>query len=665
MDLIYANQEKRDIGILNSYSFDMAIGDDENDFACTIDTDDHCCQAGYYLYIEDTEYGGIIDSIKVSTANKEITYSGRTWHGVLENKVICPPRGQDYAEFQGEANLVLAEIMQMLDLTDLFEVPAINSGIEILPYQMERYAAGYTSIRKMLRENDAKLKLYWRNGKVIIQAVHRYDYSQDDEFNTAQVDFDLERIYKPCNHLICLGQGDLKQRAVIHLFTDENGGVQPYTLQEEPLMDSHYILDESKKLLFGENEISDVLDMSNAEITTNYILLESKPVDWDDNCEAYFYRTETNDDEDGEIEFDYSSVSREAEDLYTLQRCAPADWSVNYPEYFIQNDDGSFSAVSSVTTYSVQSKKPSDWSTNYKDYFYKSGSDYRSVESIENDKYTKQSKKPSDWKKNYSNYFIYYSDGVTSEYRSVSGIQKHKYVKQTQKPTDWEDNYKSYFKKKKTGGYQSLEATGAPTFKTNKYYKKKSDGRYELLKKKPSDWSTKYSSYYTKKNSHYYAVEETTAPPWKKNKYFTKQEYSIAPKWVKNTYYTESTTVKIPTWQASKYYTKNDDSPPAWAKNKYYTKSVITPAPEFARNTYYYAVEDRYAVLVENGLSKLEEAWKADQLSIDLAETDQAYDIDDIVGASEPVTGMETIQNVSKKIIIISNDDITITYEVS
>lgn len=665
MDLIYADQNRKDIGVLNSYSFDMAFGDDENDFECLMDRKDHCCKEGYFLYIEGTEYGGIIDSIKVSTVNDEITYAGRTWHGVLEKKVICPEKGQDYVELEGDANAVLSELIDMLDLSSFFEVPDVDSGIEILPFQMERYVTGYTGIRRMLRENDAKLKIFWKNGRVNIQAVYRYDYSQDDEFNTSQVDFEISRQYSPCNHLVCLGQGDLRQRAVIHLFTDENGGIQPYALRDEPLMDSHYILDESNKQLFGENEIVEALDMSNAEITTNYILLSSRPKDWNQNCEAYYYRTETLEEEGAEIEYDYKSVSRESEDVYKLQKSAPSDWSVNYSAYYVQNADDDYSSVSSVTTYAVQSKKPSDWKVNYKSYYTKSGSSYKSVEGVEKTKYTKQSKKPSDWKKNYSKYFVYYSDGVTSEYQSVQGISKNKYVKQTRKPTDWETDYKNYFKKKKTGGYKSLEASGAPKFKTNKYYKKKSNGRYELLKKKPSDWESKYSSYYTKRNTHYYSVEGASAPAWKKNKYYTRQSYSVAPKWKKSTFYTESKSVNVPTWAASKYYTKNDESPPTWAKNKYYTKSTITPAPEFVKNTYYYAVEDRYAVLVANGISKLEEAWKSDQLSIDLAETDQNYDIDDIVGASEQVTGIETIQNVSKKIIKITNDDITITYEVN
>ena len=102
MDLIYADETRKDIGVINSYDLDMAYGKDENDFTCSVDRSDHCCREGFYIYAEGTEYGGIVDSIKVDTENDAITYKGRTWHGVLEKKVICPDPGDDYLVVTGE-----------------------------------------------------------------------------------------------------------------------------------------------------------------------------------------------------------------------------------------------------------------------------------------------------------------------------------------------------------------------------------------------------------------------------------------------------------------------------------------------------------------------------------------------------------------------------------
>lgn len=290
MDLIYADENRIDQGVMGAYELDMAYGSDENNFTCTIDRESHCCTEGFFLYVEGEEYGGIIDKVKVNTEKDEITYSGRTWHGILKKKIICPEDGQDYAVFDGEANTVLQTIIDMIDLGELFEVSAADTGIQIQAFQMDRYIDAYTGICKMLKDADAKLHIAWENKKVVLSAQLRQDYSQDEEFNTAQVDFTIEKNYRPVNHIICLGQGDLKDRAVIHIFCDENGGIQPYATKDIPLQDSDYILGISKKVMTGENEVVEILDYPNAEITENYILLNTQPSDWKQNSTAYFFQ---------------------------------------------------------------------------------------------------------------------------------------------------------------------------------------------------------------------------------------------------------------------------------------------------------------------------------------------------------------------------------------
>ena len=86
MDLIYTNSAREDIGVLLDYELDLAFGADENNFECRIASASHCCEAGSLLYMEGTEYGGIVDSIQSDTEAQEITYIGRTWHGILNSK---------------------------------------------------------------------------------------------------------------------------------------------------------------------------------------------------------------------------------------------------------------------------------------------------------------------------------------------------------------------------------------------------------------------------------------------------------------------------------------------------------------------------------------------------------------------------------------------------
>ena len=117
MDLIYMNSSMQDIGVIKAYNFDLAFGSDENNFELKVGVNDHCCEAGYYVYIEGTEYGGIIDAVASDTAAEEVTYTGRTWHGILNSKVLCPDSGQDYLTLNGNANTVLGTLISRMGLT--------------------------------------------------------------------------------------------------------------------------------------------------------------------------------------------------------------------------------------------------------------------------------------------------------------------------------------------------------------------------------------------------------------------------------------------------------------------------------------------------------------------------------------------------------------------
>jgi len=123
MDLIYANANHEDLGVLQDYELDLAFGADENNFECRIQNNSHCCDAGFYLYMEDTEYGGIIDSIESITEQKEVVYSGRTWHGILGSKVILPLQ-----EGEAESKLKLPDGYTLLEYIKSSGTQYINTG---------------------------------------------------------------------------------------------------------------------------------------------------------------------------------------------------------------------------------------------------------------------------------------------------------------------------------------------------------------------------------------------------------------------------------------------------------------------------------------------------------------------------------------------------------
>lgn len=146
VDIIYTDKNRVDVGVVPNPQLDLAFGSGENDFELIVDKSKHCCSAGSLIYVEGTEYGGIVDGIEAGTDSNEIKYLGRSWHGVLESKCLEPPEGQNYLRFYGDANKVLGEIITLLDLSELFEAESTAAGIKITAYKPERYSMGYTAI---------------------------------------------------------------------------------------------------------------------------------------------------------------------------------------------------------------------------------------------------------------------------------------------------------------------------------------------------------------------------------------------------------------------------------------------------------------------------------------------------------------------------------------
>ena len=247
MDLIYADETRKDIGEILDSDFDLAFGTDENDFQCQINKEEHCCSHDYYLYLEGTEYGGIIDEIGVDTDTGTVTYKGRTWHGILAGKVLCPDAGQDYLVLSGEANTVLGALITRIGLSDLFKASTEDSGITIQNYSMNRHINAYLGIRKMLAAFYGKLKLVHTGEKVQLSAVPLVDYSQDEEWDSSQMGFNASKNKNPINHMICLGKGELAARQVLHLYMGASGNIS------------------NTQTFTGVKEVSAVYDNANAE----------------------------------------------------------------------------------------------------------------------------------------------------------------------------------------------------------------------------------------------------------------------------------------------------------------------------------------------------------------------------------------------------------------
>lgn len=248
VDLIITDSKHVDVRSAVDYTLDCAWGKEENDFelvvsgASTID-------AGAYIYIDGSECGGVVDAMEdqLTAGVSTLTYSGRTWHGVLANKILEPDRGRDYLTVSGTTSTVIGSLISRVGLDGVFDaVDSSTAGAQtIKSYRFDRYTDCYTGLRKMCEASGLKLRLAYASGRVNIWAEPVAHYG--DAIDSDLIDFDATRTWRKPNHLIGLGKGDLAARVVVHWYADAKGNVS------------------QSQSLKGVDEIAQVYDYSNAE----------------------------------------------------------------------------------------------------------------------------------------------------------------------------------------------------------------------------------------------------------------------------------------------------------------------------------------------------------------------------------------------------------------
>jgi hypothetical protein len=516
-----------------------------------------------------------------------------------------------------------------------------DSGItiELDEHSQFRYTDVNTSLFDMLQANDAKLILECKRGYVELHVEQAVNYATE-EFDSTQMNMEIVQHFIHVNHLICLGDGEMENRDVIHLFFDEGGTVLPYVIDgvDVATKDEHYILDrrliedpdEEHRLLLGMDEYTEVYDYENAPVTENYELLTEEPEDWATNYTNYYEKEEPEEGEEPEEEPEetYKQIDKNTEDQYKLLTSKPDDWSSNVTSYYTkgydpETDEDVYNQVEGTDDgdYPLLTKKPKKWSKRYSIYYIKVGNKYERVDKIP--EYKRVTKRPKDWAKKYSNYYTY--DGV-SEYQQISGEPKTKWTKLTRKPSNWTTDWKNYYVK-----YQNK--------------------------------STKKWSYITL-GQHPSLGKRKKAPKWKKNTYYRQDSKTVTPDFkIFDSVY--SMKLKIPTWRANTYYSHTPVYRETWAANTYYRLvKDVDIGLEFKADTYYKQVLDHYAELVKGGLEFMKDFYDNDELTVDFNEMEQVYDIGDIVGGDEEITGVYTAKPVLKKIVKIEHDVADIKYEV-
>lgn len=232
---------------LRSFELDMAFGADENDFELSAPGTSGI-KPGSRIFMPSTEYGGVVSVLCPARTRygDTLSYKGRTWHGILEDHVICPPSGRSHLSVSGDANAVLRQLVQAMGLGDLFSAGSY-AGINVSG--SFRYRAGYIGIVEMLAASKARLKVAWDTTamRCVLSAVPVRDWGDVPSVSGSTV-YSAELDYRKYNHLIALGKGEGASRAVYHLYSDAAGNISEH------------------QTMTGLDERSYVYDYSNAEL---------------------------------------------------------------------------------------------------------------------------------------------------------------------------------------------------------------------------------------------------------------------------------------------------------------------------------------------------------------------------------------------------------------
>lgn len=226
---IITDRHREDIGYADGIRLDLEVGD-TNDFELNTDIRSEI-DYGAILYIPGTEYGGLLEDREVSTKKQEITWTGYTFRGLLTQKIVEPPRGEDYLVLNGEINTVLKGLIGE-QFGNLFTVEEANTGITLKNWKVDRYATLYDAIMKILEAHNLRLQIQAEKPEgnehvtVHLKAVPVMDYSDyitySQDYN---IDFTIRDYRRGINHLICAGKGQNEERIVVHLYVQKDGGI--------------------------------------------------------------------------------------------------------------------------------------------------------------------------------------------------------------------------------------------------------------------------------------------------------------------------------------------------------------------------------------------------------------------------------------------------------
>lgn len=649
---IFSDENRIEQGILQNFEIDLDLTDTK-DFELKVDAEVAQLKEGYFWFMDNEEYGGIVDKVTSDSEDNTITYRGRNARGILASKVIIPPSTTSYKSVSGDVHDCINDILESTGLDSLFVADRYTGIIDntfVLPqYDIPRFCTVYYALTDMLAAINASMVIRYlkEDHKWHIKGELNEDFSDYLSYcRDNSISYKVESTCNAVNHMICYSSDDDGSEYIIHLFTDEDGNIQDYvkdityeltsdtemddnkvyyerhsdsegnyiyeiTIDTEfvdgknyfekkittPLEDSDYILDESKKVLSGIHEYMGFYDWGTNAVE-NFKLQSEQPANWANNFADYAYMTndyiKTSDfvwTEDTEInpEKTYYRIA----DNETVKVDNPvAEELENYLEAYIV--EGRIYYILNGSDYNEVSEPDT---SAFDTYYVVSDSYYTQFSWYEDGSmnYIALTEEPSDWETNYSSYYVETTKydpettETTTEHTSVNADSIPNYKQLSKQPDDWGSNFTAYFTRSWDGTKWDYSSVSNQI------------NDYRLQTAKPTDWADSYSSAY-----HYgYFYTKNSSSAWAKNQYYKLKngKYSLLSKkpsdWKKN---------------YKNYYIRNrglvqvsGDKAPTWNTNTYYSCYQVQSPPKYVQGTYFW--DDSEQVTPDFGWQQTSDQW--------------------------------------------------------
>ncbi|WP_288270315.1 Gp37-like protein [uncultured Bifidobacterium sp.] len=223
--IVYGSFAAGRIGLLDSPVADIEVDEaGTGTFQVQSPTRIH---AGDWIAVPGTCFGGIISDVSTTSDSADITYTGKTWLGLLSDRIITPPAGQTNLVVSGDLTDVIKTLFDNAGLTGHpFLWSNDKSGVTVPSTSIDRYATCADSLTKVLSAAGG-------HGRVWVlctdAGIEFHVASIENPRLITGIDSGVTLTYKsaprPVNHLIGLGKGEGTAREIVHRYADAAGKI--------------------------------------------------------------------------------------------------------------------------------------------------------------------------------------------------------------------------------------------------------------------------------------------------------------------------------------------------------------------------------------------------------------------------------------------------------